>query len=244
MARVGHQLVAAQVAGEKPVFSSRGREYKTIDIAPCGKDFCGVSVADNGRCGPTLFRFLMKRANGETELRGHGKWGGARKNVLIWLFDSDDAHKGMQVYLGIWISANAEDNAKEIAAALALAKAHPKAVRALVVGNEVMLRREMTGEQLADNRRRFRLLRLREHREQQNGRDENQSCHRCVRVKSVKAGHLYHPRPGVCQLLRAAVSDGPDDEENCRKGHAGERPAKGSAPEESERDCGQKPCGP
>lgn len=57
---------------------------------------------------------------------------------------------GMQVYLGIWISANAEDNAKEIAAALALAKAHPKAVRALVVGNEVMLRREMTGEQLAD----------------------------------------------------------------------------------------------
>jgi glucan 1,3-beta-glucosidase len=57
---------------------------------------------------------------------------------------------GMHVYLGIWISANAEDNAKEIAAALALAKAHPKAVRALVVGNEVMLRREMTGEQLAD----------------------------------------------------------------------------------------------
>lgn len=89
-----------KVAGEKPVFSSRGREYKTIDIAPCGKDFCGVSVAENGRCGPTLFRFLMKRANGETELRGHGKWGGARKNVLIWLFDSDDAHKGMQVYLG------------------------------------------------------------------------------------------------------------------------------------------------
>jgi glucan 1,3-beta-glucosidase len=56
---------------------------------------------------------------------------------------------GMQVYLGIWIGANEEENAKEIAAALALAKAHPRAVKALVVGNEVMLRREMTGEQLA-----------------------------------------------------------------------------------------------
>jgi hypothetical protein len=50
--------------GEAPVFSSRGRDYKTIDIAPCGKDFCGVSVKDNGQCGPVLFRFLMKRAQG------------------------------------------------------------------------------------------------------------------------------------------------------------------------------------
>lgn len=56
---------------------------------------------------------------------------------------------GMKVYLGIWISANAEDTEKEIAAALALAKAHPGAIKAMVVGNEVMLRREMTGEQLA-----------------------------------------------------------------------------------------------
>ena len=61
------------VAEDSPVFSSRGREYKTIDIAPCGKDFCGVSVADNGKCGAVLFRFLMKRADGQRELRGHGK---------------------------------------------------------------------------------------------------------------------------------------------------------------------------
>lgn len=91
-----------KVSGEKPVFSSRGREYKTIDIAPCGKDFCGVSVSDKGTCGPTLFRFLMKRADGETELRGHGKWGGGRKNVLIWLFDGDapSDQGAMQLYLG------------------------------------------------------------------------------------------------------------------------------------------------
>lgn len=91
-----------KASAEKLVFSSRGREYKTVDIAPCGKDFCGVSVSDKGLCGPTLFRFLMKRADGETELRGHGKWGGARKNVLIWLFDGDapSDQGAMQLYLG------------------------------------------------------------------------------------------------------------------------------------------------
>lgn len=88
--------------GDAPVFSSRGREYKTIDIAPCGKDFCGVSVKEGGQCGPVLFRFLMKRADGKDELRGHGKWGTGRKNVLIWLFDGDanEQHQRMQIYLG------------------------------------------------------------------------------------------------------------------------------------------------
>ncbi|MEL0020232.1 MAG: hypothetical protein VW709_10175, partial [Rickettsiales bacterium] len=37
----------------------------------------------------------------------------------------------------------------EIDAALKVAAQHPDAVRAIVVGNEVMLRREMTGERLA-----------------------------------------------------------------------------------------------
>lgn len=90
------------VTDQSGPFSSRGREYKTIDIAPCGKDFCGVSVADNGKCGPTLFRFLMKRASGKEELRGHGKWGNGRKNVLIWMFrDEDDKPRDeIQLYLG------------------------------------------------------------------------------------------------------------------------------------------------
>ena len=70
------------VAEDNPVFSSRGREYKTIDIAPCGKDFCGVSVAADGSCGPTLFRFLTIHASNE-ELKGHVKWGNAKKTVVI-----------------------------------------------------------------------------------------------------------------------------------------------------------------
>lgn len=59
------------------------------------------------------------------------------------------AAQGMQVLLGLWIGIDPARNAEEIERALALAAAHPAAVRALVVGNEVLLRREMSGERLA-----------------------------------------------------------------------------------------------
>lgn len=60
------------------------------------------------------------------------------------------AANGMEVLLGIWIGSNHADNAREIEAALAAAAAHPKAVRGIVVGNEVLLRRELTADQLMD----------------------------------------------------------------------------------------------
>ncbi len=59
------------------------------------------------------------------------------------------AAAGIKVFVGIWIGDNDKANEKEITRALALAEAHPNAVRALVVGNEVLLRREMTGDRLA-----------------------------------------------------------------------------------------------
>ncbi|MCA9052108.1 MAG: hypothetical protein KDA89_25400 [Planctomycetaceae bacterium] len=54
------------------------------------------------------------------------------------------ARLGMQVLQGIWISRNPIDNQAEIDTALAAASAAPEAVRALVVGNEVLLRQEQT----------------------------------------------------------------------------------------------------
>ncbi|MEO5336371.1 MAG: hypothetical protein H7841_05700 [Magnetospirillum sp. WYHS-4] len=59
------------------------------------------------------------------------------------------AKLGMKVLAGIWISGTKESDDKEIAAAVAAAKANPEAIRAIVVGNEVMLRREMSGDRLA-----------------------------------------------------------------------------------------------
>jgi glucan 1,3-beta-glucosidase len=59
------------------------------------------------------------------------------------------ADAGIKVLVGIWIGADQERNELEIQHALDLANQHPEAVRAIVVGNEVLLRREMTGERLA-----------------------------------------------------------------------------------------------
>lgn len=59
------------------------------------------------------------------------------------------AKLGLKVLLGVWIGDNEKRNKVEIDAALGVAEQYPEAVRAIVVGNEVMLRREMSGERLA-----------------------------------------------------------------------------------------------
>ena len=53
-----------------------------------------------GACA--LFRFLSKRANADDALRGHGKWGKDRTNVVIYYFDSeqDEGGKQLELYLG------------------------------------------------------------------------------------------------------------------------------------------------
>ena len=85
----------------KPVFTAKGRMYQTIDIAPCGKDFCGVSVGAKGQCGPVLFRFLARHAGGDDALHGHAKWGTATKNVQIstWELDPKDWPGGREIDL-------------------------------------------------------------------------------------------------------------------------------------------------
>lgn len=89
------------VSEDRPVFTARGRAYKTIDVAPCGRDFCGVSVDDNGRCGAVLFRFLGVHAMTDT-LRGHGKWGDEQKNIVIYSTGDGSADNGygLELYLG------------------------------------------------------------------------------------------------------------------------------------------------
>lgn len=90
------------VSEDRPVFTARGRMYKSMDIAPCGRDFCGVSVSDAGACGPVLFRFLSAHADGETMLHGHGRWGSTKKNVQISTWQDEDVPGGrsIELYLG------------------------------------------------------------------------------------------------------------------------------------------------
>jgi hypothetical protein len=70
------------VSDDKPAYSAKGKLYKTLDIAPCGKDFCGVSVDDQNHCGTTLFRFLTIHAKNE-QLIGHGAWGKTKKKIEL-----------------------------------------------------------------------------------------------------------------------------------------------------------------
>lgn len=83
------------------VFSAKGRLYKSFDVAPCGKDFCGVSVAANGKCGVTLFRFLGKNSRGNNTLRGHGIWGNQKKNLRIDSLQSGDGPGGRELDLNL-----------------------------------------------------------------------------------------------------------------------------------------------
>lgn len=83
---------------DNPVFTARGKAYKTIDISPCGRDFCGVSVGDKGQCGPTLFRFLARNIRAE-ELNGHGKWGDQTRNIVIYKNDAG-SEVGFELFLG------------------------------------------------------------------------------------------------------------------------------------------------
>jgi glucan 1,3-beta-glucosidase len=61
------------------------------------------------------------------------------------------AKVGLKVIQGIWLSSNRIKNTSQIALAVSLSKQYPGVVTALVVGNEVLLRGEMTASDLAAN---------------------------------------------------------------------------------------------
>ncbi|WP_068827949.1 glycoside hydrolase family 17 protein [Pseudomonas sp. BMS12] len=55
---------------------------------------------------------------------------------------------GLKMLAGAWVSSNPVDTEREIAALVANAKANPDVIEAVIVGNEALLRKEVTGEQL------------------------------------------------------------------------------------------------
>lgn len=61
------------------------------------------------------------------------------------------AKVGLKVIQGIWLSSNRIKNASQIAITIGLTKQYPGVITALVVGNEVLLRGEMTASDLAAN---------------------------------------------------------------------------------------------
>ena len=60
------------------------------------------------------------------------------------------AKHGLRVLLGLWLSNHPEKNRYQIETAVALANRYPDTIRAVVVGNEVLLRGDMSADGLAD----------------------------------------------------------------------------------------------
>lgn len=55
---------------------------------------------------------------------------------------------GLKLLIGAWVSANPLDTAQEIDALISSANSNPDVVDGLIVGNEALLRKEVTGDQL------------------------------------------------------------------------------------------------
>ena len=59
------------------------------------------------------------------------------------------ARHGLKVLQGLWLSSHPDKNREQIETAVALANRYPDIIRAVVVGNEVLLRGEMSATDLA-----------------------------------------------------------------------------------------------
>jgi glucan 1,3-beta-glucosidase len=59
------------------------------------------------------------------------------------------ARHGLKVIQGLWLSGHADYNQTQIETAVELAKRYPGTIRAVVVGNETLLRGEMSGDDVA-----------------------------------------------------------------------------------------------
>lgn len=63
------------------------------------------------------------------------------------------AKHGLKVLMGVWLSKEPEKTQEQVDAAVKLAEKFPQTIRAVVVGNEVLLRGEMSGTDLAKTMR-------------------------------------------------------------------------------------------
>jgi hypothetical protein len=94
----GRWTITNSEIGVATIMSSKGESYRTIDIALCGSEFCGVSVGADRACGKTLFRFLGSSQVKEF-ITGHGRWG--EKKLKIQLGHAKPADEPEYLYVGL-----------------------------------------------------------------------------------------------------------------------------------------------
>lgn len=152
LAAVGIAVVTAQfLSGQpKPVTEADDDQIACVSYAPFRKP--GETPFDpQARVDPQRVRDDLERLSLRT--------GCVRTYAIAQGLDAVPAvaqELGMKVLLGAWLSRDEEENAAELELAIALANQYAGTVRALIVGNEVLLRRELPAQALAAHLQRAR----------------------------------------------------------------------------------------
>jgi hypothetical protein len=108
----GHWTMSSQLGGSPEPLSRKGSLYKNIDIAPCGRDICGVSVNDNGECGPLLFRFLATHAY-KRLFKLHSLWGTHNEKAYLGYHGGNETKNNSPIEITLDIGKDADPNGRE-----------------------------------------------------------------------------------------------------------------------------------
>ncbi|MBU0601399.1 MAG: glucan 1,3-beta-glucosidase [Gammaproteobacteria bacterium] len=134
----------------------RNQPQSLADVPPDASRLQCVSYAPYYRAGesPLVEDYRVSRERIDADLERLSKISGC---VRLYSVDQGldqvpqlAAQHGLKVLLGAWIGGDAEKNDAELSQAIALANRYGDVVRGLIVGNEVLLRREQTADAMAE----------------------------------------------------------------------------------------------
>jgi exo-beta-1,3-glucanase (GH17 family) len=117
-----------------------------------GEKFSSLSFSAYRAWESPLTKRFPTEAEADADMALVARVAGAVRTYAAYEGDFDTAalarQHGVKVWQGIWLSGNRGDNDREIARGIALANAYPDTVIRVVVGNEVLLRRDLPAAEL------------------------------------------------------------------------------------------------
>ena len=136
-------LIAAWYVPNRPVDPPGGRP---------GEKFSSLSFSAYQSWESPLTKRFPTEAEAHADMALVARVAGAVRTYAAYEGDFDTAalaqKHGVKVWQGIWLSGNRADNDREIARGIALANAYPDTIIRVVVGNEVLLRRDLPAAEL------------------------------------------------------------------------------------------------
>jgi len=130
-----------------------GRPQPIVD-SPTEKFRCVSYAPFRGSQTPFDRSLVIPRAQIEDDLRRLAERTRCVRTYSVthglWQVPEAARAAGVQMLLGIWVGRDPDDNAKELAKAIEVINTNKDVIRAVVVGNEVMLRGELPAAQLVE----------------------------------------------------------------------------------------------